>query len=98
MSTNPRPPMVDCADKRSVAVPNQPVPTLPSFALLCWLRDNRNHMCAHAFAVARYSQVLSGARRSTPAGIVDFVPVGYDLELVEVRCSCLQGRSERRAS
>ncbi len=55
-------------------------------------------MCAHAFAVVRYSQVLSGARRSAPAGIVDFVPIGYDLELVEVRCPFSQARSERRAS
>ncbi len=93
MPTNPRPPVVDCTDKRSVAVPCQPVPTLPSFALLCRLRDNRNHMCVHVRVVVRYSQVLSGTRRSAPAGIVDFVPVGYDLELVEVRCSCLQGRS-----
>ena len=57
-----------------------------------------SHVCVHVRVVVRYSQVLSGARRSTPAGIVDFVPVGYDLELVEVRCSFSQARSDRRAS
>jgi hypothetical protein len=28
-------------------------------------------------------QVLSGKKRIEPAGIVDFVPVGYDIELLE---------------
>ena len=33
----------------------------------------------------RYGEVLSGLPRSDPAPLVDFVPVGYDLDLLEVR-------------
>ncbi len=42
--------------------------------------------CACAcLCVTRYSHVLSGTPRAKPAPIVDFVPVGYDLDLLEVR-------------
>ena len=37
------------------------------------------------FVCIRYSHVLSGAPRAKPASIVDFVPVGFDLDLLEVR-------------
>lgn len=33
----------------------------------------------------RYAEVLSGQSRPDPAAIVDFVPVGYDLDLLELR-------------
>lgn len=33
----------------------------------------------------RYIRVLTGRQRSSPALIVDFVPFGYDLDLLEVR-------------
>lgn len=34
---------------------------------------------------SRYAEVLSGQSRPDPAPIVDFVPVGYDLDLLELR-------------
>jgi hypothetical protein len=34
---------------------------------------------------SRYQQVLQGYQRTTPAPLIDFVPVGYDLDLLEVR-------------
>ncbi len=33
----------------------------------------------------RYNQVFSGEEREVPLPLVDFVPVGYDLDLLEVR-------------
>ncbi len=42
------------------------------------------HFCVLPLA-GRYSHVLSGLPRSDPAPLVDFVPVGYDLDLLEVR-------------
>ena len=46
---------------------------------------NRSHAVALDCTNPRYADIFSGAQRSTPAMIVDFVPFGYDLDQLEVR-------------